>query len=336
MPYSRPARWFLSVSVICIAALACGAFPPGLARQKTPSPPAAAVAPVARQDAQPRAAEPAYMLHVTVTDEKGNLVEGLKQEAFTVFDGDEELKIASFSAADVPASIGVVLDASGSMGVGDMPAKVRNALLHFFSKCHEADEFFMGAFNQGQQLLLDKSSDPSAILSALDRYGAAELKGQTAFYDALYLALNRAGGGKHQRRAVLVISDGQDNASNYTYLEVKRAVLESDVAVYAVGLGGDHTELDISGRAILEELTKLSGGLALYPHNEKGMNEAAVYLAAALRAQYAIGVVAPPKAKKRGWHEIKVKVARGLDAQGKSVKLVARARKGFYDAAARD
>ena len=335
MPYSRPARWFLSVSVICVAALACGAFPPGLARQQTPSPPAAVTDARLNETPTVAAAENVYTLHVTVTDEKGNLVEGLKQDAFTVFDGDEELKIASFSAADAPASIGVVLDASGSMGVGDLPAKVRNALLHFFSKCHEADEFFMGAFNQGQQLLLDKSNDPAAILSALDRYGAAELKGQTAFYDALYLALNRVGGGKHQRRAVLVISDGLDNASNYTYLEVKRAVLESDVAVYAVGLGGDHTELDISGRAILGELTKLSGGMVVYPHNEKGLNEAAVYLASLLRSQYAIGVVAPPKTKKRGWHEIKVKVARGLDAKGKSVKLVARARKGFYDAAAR-
>lgn len=272
-------------------------------------------------------------LLVTVTDGKGNLVDDLKREAFSVFDGEgRRLEIVSFVAGDVPASIAVLLDASGSMSRGET-ALARNALLRFFRHCHAGDEFFVGAFNHDQQLLVDGSNDAETILSALDLYTLSRKRGMTALYDALYLAMNRVGRGRHRRRAVILVTDGADNASQYTFEEIRRAVREGDVPVYAVVVNDDFHPLEIKFRGALEDLTVPTGGLVFFPKDEKHLYEAAVRLANVLRSQYEIGVVVPgPPARKDGWRDISVKAEKGGDAaaRGASYKLKARTRRGFY------
>ncbi|HEX8293064.1 MAG TPA: VWA domain-containing protein [Pyrinomonadaceae bacterium] len=284
------------------------------------------------QDARPAA--PPRALTVTVTDQKGSMVTGLGRESFTVLDGGRPSEIVSFASGDMPATVGVLLDASGSMsGRESGLARVRNALLRFFRNCHAADEFFLIAFNREPQLLLGMSNDPAAVLGALDRYGAARGGGPTALYDALYLALNQAARGRHQKRALLLVTDGQDNASRYTSQEVKRMLKESDVTVYAVHIfdPGDASALNYDGRLTLEGLAKLSGGRALFPSTVQELNSSLEAVADELRNQYVIGFAPAPAGKKDGWHEVRVRLDEVRDGGGRKLNTVLRTRAGFYD-----
>jgi Ca-activated chloride channel homolog len=277
-------------------------------------------------------------IYVTVTDAQDRLVAGLKPEDFTVYDGGRPARVASVSVENEPASINLLLDASGSIGLGGTGGKeaaglVRNALLRFLRGCHAASEFSLTVFNNKQHLLLEKTSDPAALLAALDRYGSTEPRGLTALYDTLYFAVARAGSGRHTKRAILVISDGQDTASRYKFDQLERAVTESDAIVYAVALPGAHRDdahLTQAGRYNLLRLTELSGGKFFYVGDERRLHMVMERVAEELRSHYALLVEPVPAKKKDGWHELRVKVSEGRDAAGRRHKFEARTRRGFY------
>lgn len=276
-------------------------------------------------------AAPARELTVTVTDKEGGLVTGLGREAFTVLDGGRPSEILSFASGDMPATVGVLLDASGSMGTARREF-VRGAMARFLKGSHPSAEFFLIAFNQRPQLIQGMTDDPAAVLAALGRYAAVEPRGFTAVFDAVYLGLNQAARGRHQKRALVLVTDGQDNASVYRFRELQRQLRESDVTVYAVAIvsPGEDSSLGYGGRAILEELAEMSGGRVFFPESERDLNAAFEDLARELRNQYVIGFAPAAKAKKDGWHEVRVRVGE-VRAGGKKVKAVARAREGFYD-----
>lgn len=277
-------------------------------------------------------AAPPRALTVTVTDQKGRQVAGLEREAFTVLDGGRPSEIVSFASGDMPSTIGVLLDASGSMGRQRFGI-IREALLRFFKSCHPSDEFFFIAFNRGPQLIQGMTDAPAKVSGALDRYAAVEPKGITAFYDALYLALNQVARGRHAKRAVLLVTDGQDNGSQYKFEELKRQLKESDVTVYALGIvfpNNDDSALGYGGRAVLEELAQMSGGRVFFPSTGRELNGSLEELALELRNQYVIGIAPAAEAKKDGWHEVRVRLGE-VRAGGRKVKAVARARAGFYD-----
>ena len=277
------------------------------------------------QSAPPRA------LTVTVMDKEGGLVTGLGRESFTVLDGGRPSEILSFNAGDMPATVGVLLDASASMSTARREY-VREALARFLKGSHPSNEFFLIAFNQRPQLLQGLTGDPAAVFDAARRYAAVEPKGFTAIYDSLYLALNQAARGRHAKRAVVLVTDGQDNVSRYNFKELTRQLKESDVAVYAVGIFGpnDETSLGYGGRAILEELAGLSGGRVFFPETERDLNAAFDDLAKELRNQYVIGFAPANAGGRDGWHEVRVKLGE-VRAAGKKVKAFARTRSGFYD-----
>src|SRR5687767_8103513 len=168
-------------------------------------------------------------LTVTVTDTYGRFVTGLGKNAFTIFDDKTQQEISFFSDEDAPVSLGVVFDVSGSMG-GDKIMRAREALAKFVDTSHSRDEYFLIGFNSRAQLLLDHTRDSDALLNKLT---FVQTKGQTALYDATYLGVERVTRGAHKKRAVLLISDGQDNSSRYTFSELKRLLKESDVIIYA-------------------------------------------------------------------------------------------------------
>jgi Ca-activated chloride channel family protein len=275
----------------------------------------------------------AQTVTVTVTDKKGNFVKGLKAEDFGVFEGKQRLPLVSFSGEDAPASVGILLDASGSMR-GERIRKVCEALAEFLSAGHPSNEYFLVAFNQMPQMLVEPSADRAAIAGALGRLAAAEQRGPTALFDAVYLGIDKAAYGSRGRRVLLVVSDGQDNTSRYEFREVRRALAESDVTLYAVSLGYDPSNaLDVTGRAILEELAHMTGGRPYFAMTDKELKAALADLADELRYQYRLGFVPAPTARKDGWHEVEVKVSSLRDQQkNKLIKLVARTRPGFYDA----
>jgi Ca-activated chloride channel family protein len=263
-------------------------------------------------------------LNVTLTDIYGRYVTGLSKDAFTVWDDKEQQDIQFFSDDDAPISMGVIFDVSGSMGK-DKLNRAREALRHFVDTSHDSDEYFLIGFNSRAQLLMDRTRDSDAMLSKLT---FVESKGNTALYDACYLGVERVTRGTHPKRALLVISDGQDNNSRYTFNELRRLLKESDVLIYAIGIveKGSPQSLDVSGQALLEELASVSGGHAFFPETAAEMNEIFERIAIELRHQYAIAYRPKNFTNDGRWHKIKVKVTppRGLP------HLFVRAKDGYY------
>jgi len=264
-------------------------------------------------------------LTLTVTDLYGRFVSGLNKNAFSAFDNNQEQEITFFSDADAPASIGILFDVSDSMS-GEKIGKARKALELFINTSHPSDEYFLIAFNSRAQLLLDRTRDGDAVLQKLT---LVQPKNNTALYDAVYLGVERVTRGTRQKKAMLIISDGQDNASRYNFGEVRRLLKESDVTVYAVGImdKADAGSINgMQGQAFLDELTSVTGGKAFYPQTDVEMDEIFERIALELRHQYSIGFT-PKDFKPDGkWHKVKVKVKppRGLS------RLTVRTREGYY------
>ncbi|CDM66482.1 VWA domain-containing protein [Pyrinomonas methylaliphatogenes] len=264
-------------------------------------------------------------LTVTVTDTYGRYVTGLDKRHFTVFDEKEPQEILFFSDSDAPASIGIIFDVSGSMS-GEKIHRAREALSRFIETSHERDEYFLIGFNSQAQLLMDRTRDSRAIL---DKLTFVQTRGNTALYDACYLGVEKLSHSTYPKRAILLISDGQDNNSRYTRSELQRLLKESDVIIYAIGIMGDsdaNSPLGMQGQAILDELASISGGRAFFPRTTAEMNEIFERIALELRHQYSIGYRPKDFVPDGRWRRIKVKVnpPRGLP------RLYVRSREGYY------
>ena len=195
-------------------------------------------------------------LTVTVTDTYGRYVSGLTKNAFTLLDQKVPQEITFFSDEDSPVSVGVIFDVSGSMS-GEKVRKAREALSKFIQTSHNSDEYFLIGFNSRAQLLLDKTRDGNAVL---DKLMFVETRNNTALYDACYLGVEKVQRGAHPKRALLLISDGQDNNSRYTLNELRRLLKESDVVLYGIGIlsGNDASSaLGMEGQGILDELANI-------------------------------------------------------------------------------
>ena len=265
---------------------------------------------------------------VTVTDTYGRYVSGLNKNAFVVLDEKQQQDIAFFSDDDAPVSVGVIFDVSGSMS-GDKIRRAREALSRFIQTSHNADEYFLIAFNSRAQLLLDKTRDGNAVL---DKLTFVQTRSQTALYDACYLGVEKVQRGAHPKRALLLISDGQDNNSRYTFSEVRRLLKESDVTLYGIGIlsGSDAgSSMGMEGQGTLDELANVSGGKAFFPRTAAEMDDIFEQIALELRHQYSIGYRPPNFVNDGKWHRIKVKVTppRGLP------RLFVRSKDGYYSLA---
>ena len=262
---------------------------------------------------------------VTVTDTYGRYVSGLGKNAFTVLDEKKPQEITFFSDDDAPVSVGVLFDVSGSMS-GDKVKRARDALSKFIQTSHNMDEYFLIAFNSRAQLLLDKTRDGNAIL---DKLTFVQTRNNTALYDACYLGVEKVQRGVHPKRALLLISDGQDNNSRYTFSELRRLLKESDVTLYGVGIlsGSDAgSSLGMEGQGTLDELASVSGGKAFFPRSNAEMDDIFEQIALELRHQYSIGYKPANFTNDGRWHKIKVRVTppRGLP------RLFVRSKEGYY------
>lgn len=264
-------------------------------------------------------------LTLTVTDLYGRYVSGLNKNAFAVTDNNVDQDIAFFSDSDAPISVGILFDVSGSMG-GEKIVKARKALARFIATSHPSDEYFLIAFNDRAQLLMDRTRDGDAVLAKLS---LVQPKSNTALYDAVYLGVERVTRGSHNKRAMLIISDGQDNSSRYNFGEVRRLLKESDVVTYAVGItdkGDASSALGMQGQAFLDEISSVTGGKSFYPQTDVEMDEIFERIALELRHQYSIGYIPKDFQPDGKWRKIKVKVKppRGLP------RLTVRGREGYF------
>jgi len=246
-------------------------------------------------------------VNVTVTDPYGRLVTGLEQENFRIFEDNAEQEIVRFSGEDVPISIGVIFDMSGSMA--DKFEKSRLAAVQFFKTANPQDEFCLVNFNDRAQLA---SPFTASVEELQDRLLYTTAHGQTALFDGIYLGLSQMKGARNSKKALLIISDGGDNHSRYTEMDVRKYLKEADVQMYAIGiydLGPDYaTPEERSGPGLLSELTELTGGRTFRVAGLNDLPDIASKISMELRNQYVLGYRPSNHARDGKWRKIKVRL----------------------------
>ena len=245
------------------------------------------------------------LVPVTITDPMNRLVTGLEKENFQLTDNGRLQEIRHFSSEDAPISLGVIFDISGSMN--DKIDKSREAVVEFFRTANPQDEFFLIAFSEKPEVLVDFTSSVEDIQSKLVY---AVPKGRTALLDAIYLGMNRMRKAHYERKALLIISDGGDNHSRYTEGEIKSMVREADVQIYGIGLFdlGCKTPEECEGPTLLTEVTEVTGGRTFPIGNPNELADVATKIGIELRNQYVLGYRPTSPVRDGKWRKIKVKL----------------------------
>lgn len=248
------------------------------------------------------------LVYVTVTDPYNRLVTGLEPDNFSVFENNVEQEIVDFSSEDLPISIGVILDFSGSMV--NKVGKAKEAAIQFLKTANPQDEFFLIAFNDRAQLLSPFTDDVEDLQS---RLLSTNPKGSTALLDAVYLGLSEMRRARNAKRALLIISDGGDNHSRYSPNDIKKLVKESDTQLYSIGIfdplqSRARTPEELSGPSLLSEVTEHTGGRAFTVENVSDLPDIAAKIGMELRNQYVLSYRPSNKAHDSRWRKIKVKL----------------------------
>jgi VWFA-related protein len=223
------------------------------------------------------------VMRVSVLNGHGEIVTSLSEPAFSIFEDGKRQAIRAFSRDDVPVSVGILVDNSGSMR--PVRPKVEAGAMAFAEASHQADELFAINFADRPHLDVPMTTDRALLARGLARIDAV---GGTALRDAIdeaesYLRRHAT----RDRRALLILTDGVDNESDATLDRVTRVAEEQEVVVYAIGLfGGPGSEK--AGRRDLDRLTKSTGGVAYYPSSVDGVRAAALSIADQIRRQYTL------------------------------------------------
>ena len=260
------------------------------------------------------------VLHVSVVDSKGRPVSGLTRDAFRVLEDGVPQQVSFFDQEDSPATVGFVIDGSSSM------QRKREAVIAggmaFAEETHPEDEIFTVHFNErvwfglpeGHRFTSDASEFRAALLKSTAR-------GQTAVFDAVAAGLEHIAHGASQKKALVVVSDGGDNASRRSFKEVVAAAERSDALIYTICLTDEYDE-DADPEK-LERLADATGGEAFEPRKVRDVTKILRDIAHDLHSGYTIGY-APSASAKRGWRAVKVEASSGDHG-----KLIARARAGY-------
>ncbi len=264
-------------------------------------------------------------LHAAVLDKRGVFVDGLPPDAFRVYEDKVLQKLSVAKQEDVPVSMGLVIDNSGSMF--SKRAKVNAAALTFVKTSNPNDEAFVVNFNDDYYLDTehDFTSNITEMKEALERIDA---RGSTALYDAIIGSLDHLKKAHRDKRVLLVITDGMDNASRHTLTETVNEVQHSDAIIYAVGLFGkeDKGATSRKARKALEDLADATGGLAFFPEAVEDTEAICTQIAHDIRNQYTLAYY-PTHADRDGtFRTVQVMVT---NPHGTG-KLSVRTRTGYY------
>jgi Ca-activated chloride channel homolog len=260
------------------------------------------------------------LLHATVVDDKQHIVTDLDRNAFSVFEDGKPQTIISFRHEDIPVSMGIVIDNSGSMR--EKRAKVNQAALNLVRASNPQDEVFVVNFNDEYYLDQDFTNDLLKLKEALEKIDA---KGGTALFDAMEASAANFKYARLERKVLFLVTDGEDNASRDNLEQtVKRLEVENGPAVYAIGLLGDE-EHPKRARKALEIIAQRTGGIAFFPATLDEVDEISRQVAHDIRNQYTIGYKPTNPRATGGFREIRVEAK----AKGHK-KLVVRTKTGYY------
>jgi Ca-activated chloride channel family protein len=265
------------------------------------------------------------LLPVNVTDARGTFVPGLKLENFRVFEDGQLVRLTVFEERDTPVTVGLIVDHSRSMGP-KLPDVV-TAVSSFAHSSNPQDEMFVVDFNDNVSIELMKgksfSSDPKELEEALTVVSA---RGRTALYDAVSEGLNHLQYGRWGKKALIIISDGGDNASHLKYSQVLAQARQSQSLIYSIGLVGSEEAEENPG--LLRRLCKDTGGIAYFPREGESVANVSTEIARDLREQYMLGY-APLNMKRADvFRKVEVKIT----APGHG-RLRVRTRRGYSPAA---
>jgi len=260
------------------------------------------------------------VLHATVLDQKQHLVSGLRQDDFAVFEDGKPMAITSFHQEDIPVAIGIVIDNSGSMR--DKRQKVNQAALNLVRASNPQDELFVVNFNDEYYLDQDFTSNINQLKEGLEHI---ESRGGTALYDAVLASADHlAKGARLDRKVLLVVTDGEDNASRETLEKCVRSLQDlNGPTVYSIGILGDDREAHRAKRA-LTALAFQTGGVAFFPKDMNEVDNLSRQVAHDIRNQYTIGYK-PADPNRPGYRSVRVEA----HAAGYK-RLVVRTRSGYY------
>jgi len=245
------------------------------------------------------------LVPMTVTDPMNRLVTGLEKENFQLYDNNNLQTIKSFATEDAPLTIGIVFDLSGSMQ-GKF-VRARKALTEFLRTCNPQDEFFVVGFNDRPAIIVDYTSDVEDVEA---RMVMLRPENRTALIDAMYLGVNHLKTAKYERKALLVISDGGDNRSRYTQGELTRAVRESEVQIYSIGIFDTYapTEEEQNGPILLHDLAEATGGRLFKVLDVQDLADIAARISEELRNEYVLGYTPTDKRRDGTWRKLKIRL----------------------------
>jgi Ca-activated chloride channel family protein len=269
------------------------------------------------------------VLHTTVLDDRGKFAEGLAQDNFRVFEDKVEQKLSVFKREDIPVSMGLVIDNSGSMR--DKRPRVNEAALTLVQNSNPQDEAFVVNFNDDFYLDLDKdfSSSIPELKEALERIDA---RGSTALYDAIIGSLDHLKKGVKEKKVLLIVTDGEDNTSRSSLEKTIREIQKTDTVIYAIGLLSQESKRSAkTAKKALVEIANASGGVAYFPENIEDVHSICEQVAHDIRHQYTLGYYPSNSARDGSFRSVHVDV---IPPRGKG-KLVARTRNGYYAPTAR-
>ena len=260
---------------------------------------------------------------VTVTDGSGRHVAGLAQDNFRVYENGRLQPITVFDYGDAPIALGVVVDRSQSMR--PKTAALGTALSSLLESSGPDDELFGVNFHDDASLALARepfTHDAKELATALSAVRAA---GRTALYDGVAEGLRHLELGRSQKRALIVISDGGDNASRQSYAQVLVLARRSDAVIYAIGLSGTGVAQEEEDAGLLKRLSRETGGIAYFPRSIEETAAVARQIARDLREQYTLGFSPGTSASGEAFRKITVTVS-----AARRGRLHARTRSGYY------
>jgi VWFA-related protein len=259
-----------------------------------------------------------------VLDDRGRFADGLKQENFRILEDKIEQKLSLFKREDVPVSMGLVIDNSGSMR--DKRPRVNEAAITLVESSNPQDEAFVVNFNDDFYLDLDKdfTSSIPELKEALERIDS---RGSTALYDAMIGSLDHLKKASKDKRVLLIITDGEDNTSRNSLEKAIREVQKTDTVIYTIGLLSQESKKSAKrAKKALEDIAKASGGLSYFPENVADVHNICQQVAHDIRNQYTLAYY-PSNSKRDGtFRAVQVEV---IPPHGRG-KLVARTRNGYY------
>ena len=263
-----------------------------------------------------------------ITTLAGVPITGLRKENFRLYEDDVEQTIVHFGMDDVPVSIGLLFDVSGSMS--NKIGKAADAVKEFFKTANPQDEFFLIRFNERVKVVVPFTSDTDLVYRAVARSSAF---GQTSLLDAIAVAMKQMKKARNSHKAIVIVSDGGDNWSRHSIRQIKNALMESDIQVFAMGIFDwnymtRHAAEERRGPKLLDELAEETGGRHYPVENIDELPGISVKISREMRNQYELGYYSSNPARDGKYRRVKLTLT--LAGPQQAVRMHADYRRGYY------